>query len=304
MTKFKLLTTITTLAGLFLLSGCSNQIEDDAKKVAKFKCQSDALAAKIAQDPTNAAAFQPDLAQLATQEGAIQELNKKYRDNASSADQEKFKQALIKAISEGCGTNSSTSATSSSQTPPAQPASPTAPATASLPANPNEPCFQADETYFRCTIKGKPIGICTNFATDDTTVSLLIGAPDKNGLNEYMNSVRPNDKEKFTVAQYSEGKATLTTVSLKDSNDKSVTYSVTDCQGMECNNDKRSWLTITKGQTVINGGGVCDPESSTGFSFPFGEDKKGNLAIKDKSYFSLQKKPYNSVITTNRSWSE
>lgn len=302
MTKFKLLTTITTLAALVLLSGCSSQIEDDAKKVAKFKCQSDALAAKMAQDPSNVAAYQTELTQLAAQEGAMQGLNKKYRDNASPDDQEKFKQALGKAIGEGCGPNPNTSASGSTQAPPTQPTTP-AP-TASLPANPNEPCFQPDETYFRCTIKGKPVGICTNFNTDDQTVSLIIGVSDKNGVNEYMNSVRPGDKEKFTVAQYSEGRATLTTVSLKDFNDKSVTYSVTDCQGMECNSDKRSWLTITKGQTVINGGGVCDPESSTGFSFPFGEDKKGNLAIKDKGYFSLQKKPYSPVITTNRSWSE
>lgn len=302
MTKFKHLTTIVSLTGLLLLSGCSNQIEDDAKKVAKFKCQSDALAAKMVQDPSNVAAYQTELTQLAGQEDAIQALNKKYRDDASPADQEKFKQALVKAIGEGCGSNLSTNASGPIQAPQAQPAPP-APA-ASLPANPNEPCFQPNETYFRCTIKGKPVGICTNFDTDDQTVSLIIGVSDKNGVNEYMNSVRPGDKEKFTVAQYSEGRATLTTVSLKDFNDKSVTYSVTDCQGMECNSDKRSWLTITKGQTVVNGGGVCDPESSTGFSFPFGEDKKGNLAIKNKDYFSLQKKPYSPVITTNRSWSE
>ena len=86
----------------FLLTACSSQIDDDAKKVAKFKCESDALTSKMLQDPANSAAYQADLAKLASQEEFMILLNKKYRDNSSPAEQEKFKQALLKAIGEGC----------------------------------------------------------------------------------------------------------------------------------------------------------------------------------------------------------
>lgn len=86
----------------FLLTACSSQIDDDAKKVAKFKCESDALTNKMLQDPANSAAYQADLAKLASQEEFMIQLNKKYRDNSSPAEQEKFKQALLKAIGEGC----------------------------------------------------------------------------------------------------------------------------------------------------------------------------------------------------------
>lgn len=84
-----------------LLLGCSSQIDDDAKKVAIFKCKADAITVKMMQDPSNPA-HQAELAQLATQEDAMLQLNKKYRDNASPAEQDKFRQALQKAIGEGC----------------------------------------------------------------------------------------------------------------------------------------------------------------------------------------------------------
>jgi len=167
-----------------------------------------------------------------------------------------------------------------------------------------EPCAQKQDAYFRCTIKGKPVGVCTNFDTDAPSVNFIMGKMDKNYVHEYMNSVYDGAKDKYLVAQHSEGKFTLTTVSLKDDKDKSITYSLTECQGMECNPDKNTWLTITKGQSEIAGGGFCDAGSSTGFNFPFGEDKKGNLVIKQKGYFTSQKKPYTPVMTTNRSWAD
>lgn len=102
MRKLKLLVALSTIASLLVLTGCSNQIEEDAKKVAKFKCETDALTAKMTSDPSNIAAVQPELTKLAAQEGAMIELTKKYRDNSSPADQEKFKQAMLKAIGEGC----------------------------------------------------------------------------------------------------------------------------------------------------------------------------------------------------------
>lgn len=167
-----------------------------------------------------------------------------------------------------------------------------------------EPCIQKEETYFRCTIKGKALGFCSNFASDAPSVDFIMGKRDKNGISEYSNPVYEGAKDRILVAQQSQGKATLTTVSIKDYKDKNITYSVTECQGMECNPDKNTWLTITKGQTEMAGGGFCDPGSSTGFNFPFSEDKKGNLTLKIKEYFSLQKKPYGSAATTNKSWSE
>ena len=102
MRKLKSITILGTLSGLLLVSGCSSQIDDDAKKVAKFKCESDAVTAKMMQDPANSAAYQADLMKLASQEEAMTQLTKKYRDNSSPAEQEKFKQALVKAIGEGC----------------------------------------------------------------------------------------------------------------------------------------------------------------------------------------------------------
>lgn len=167
-----------------------------------------------------------------------------------------------------------------------------------------EPCIQKQDTYFRCTIKGKPVGVCTNFDTDAPSVNFIMGKMDKNYVHEYMNSVYEGAKDRFMVAQHSDGKFTLTTVSIKDYKDKSLTYSITECQGMECNMDKSTWLTITKGQSEIAGGGFCDVGSSTGFNFPFNEDKNGNLVIKMKGYFAPQKKPFPSSLTTNRSWSE
>ena len=102
MIKFKHMAAIASISVLALVAGCSSQIDDDAKKVAKFKCQYDALTAKMLQEPANAAAYQTDLAKLAAEEDAMTQLNKKYRDNSSPTDQEKFKKALLKAISEGC----------------------------------------------------------------------------------------------------------------------------------------------------------------------------------------------------------
>ncbi len=171
-------------------------------------------------------------------------------------------------------------------------------------ANDNEPCVSKEDTYFRCTVNGKPIGVCTNFGTEAPSVGFLMGKMDKSYNREYQNEVYAGDKDRFMVAQHSDGKSTLTTVSIKDYKDKSVTYSITECQGMECNADKSTWLTITKGQTELKGGGFCDAGTSSGFNFPFGEDKKGNLTIKAKEYFSIQKKPYPAFMTTNKSWSE
>lgn len=184
--------------------------------------------------------------------------------------------------------------------------SPSAPAakTAAPATNENDPCMSKEDTYFRCTVKGKPVGVCTNFATDAPSVGFLMGNMDKNYVREYQNEVYAGNKERFMVAQYSEGKATLTTVSLKDYKNKDITYSITECQGMECNPDKSTWLTITKGQTEMAGSGFCDANSSSGFNFPFSEDKKGNLTIKAKEYFAIQKKPFSPVMTTNKSWSE
>lgn len=101
MIKFKHMGAIASISILALVAGCSSQIDDDAKKVAKFKCQYDALTAKMLQEPANAA-YQTDLAKLAAEEDAMTQLNKKYRDNSSPADQEKFRKALLKAIAEGC----------------------------------------------------------------------------------------------------------------------------------------------------------------------------------------------------------
>ena len=101
MTKAKQLGTIAAITVSLLAVGCSNQTDQDAKKVAKFKCEADAVTAKIIQDPSYPA-LQAELAKLATQEDAMLQLTKKYRDNASPTEQEKFKQALQKAITEGC----------------------------------------------------------------------------------------------------------------------------------------------------------------------------------------------------------
>ena len=94
---------LSAVAFCFLVSACSSQVDEDAKKVAKFKCEYDAVTAKMLQDPSNLAAYQTELNKLAAQEDAMTQLTKKYRDNSSPAEQEKFKQALMKAISEGCG---------------------------------------------------------------------------------------------------------------------------------------------------------------------------------------------------------
>ena len=163
------------------------------------------------------------------------------------------------------------------------------------------PCFDKSSTYFRCTVGGKPVGFCTNFDTDGPSVKFLMGKSDKNGIHEFQYDVYEGAKEKFSVAQHVQGKATLTSVFFKN---KDTTYAVTECQGMECNMDKSTWLTILKGKNKVKGSGYCAADTSSGFLFPFGEDKKGNLIIKMKEYFTLQKKPLEAFLTTNESWAE
>lgn len=162
------------------------------------------------------------------------------------------------------------------------------------------PCISESDLYFRCTVKGKPVGFCTNFDTDAPSVRFMQGKPDKNGLVPYQFDVYAGDKNRFNVAQHSEGKSTLTTVFFRD---KGMTYAVTECVGMECNPDRSTWVTILKGKDKA-GGGFCDADSSSGFRFPFGEDKKGNLVIKMKEFFAPAKKPFDAFATTNISWSE
>ncbi len=162
------------------------------------------------------------------------------------------------------------------------------------------PCISEEDTFFRCTVKGKPVAFCSNFATDAPSVRFMQGKMDKNGQVEYQFDVYAGDKNRFNIAQHALGQSMLTTVFFRD---KGTTYAVTACDGMECNPDRATWVTILKGKSKA-GGGFCDVNSSSGFRFPITEDKKGNLVIKMKEYFAPAKKPLEAFATTNNSWAE
>ena len=154
-----------------------------------------------------------------------------------------------------------------------------------------------EEKYFSCKIGGKEVSLCGAQLGDSFNIMFNIGTET---VAEF------SQGEKLTYSQYSEGKMLLSTVHFKRNG---AVYALTKCDGMECNTDKDSWLSIVKGGKKIKGSGFCVAGSSDGFSnLPITVDKKGNTVLNKKNslanYFAINKNPKESFLTENIGWSD
>lgn len=156
---------------------------------------------------------------------------------------------------------------------------------------------ECEETYFSCKVGGKEVTLCGAQLGDNFNIMFNIG---KETIAEFIHG------EKLRVADYASGKSLLSSVHFKS---QGVIYALTTCDGMECNPDKDSWLSIIKGNKKIKGSGFCEADSRTGFTnLPFIFDKKGNKILDKKNfligYFSFNKKPKDFFLTENIGWSD
>ena len=154
-----------------------------------------------------------------------------------------------------------------------------------------------EDKYFSCKVGGKEVSLCGAQLGDSFNIMFNIG---KETVAEFTHG------EKLTVTDYAAGKMLLSTVLFKS---KGTIYALTKCDGMECNPDKDSWLSIVKGNKRVKGSGFCEAESSTGFTnLPFVFDKKGNKILDKKNfladYFSIKKNPKEPFLTENIGWSD
>ncbi len=154
-----------------------------------------------------------------------------------------------------------------------------------------------EQKYFSCKVGGKEVTLCGADLGDSFNIMFSIGTET---LAEFTRG------EKLAVTEHSAGKMTLTSIHFKGNGS---TYALTTCEGMECNPDKDTWLSIVKGKKRVKGSGFCDAGSSTGFTnLPFVFDKKGNKTLDKKNflaeYFAINKNPKEFFLTENISWAE
>ena len=153
-----------------------------------------------------------------------------------------------------------------------------------------------EATYFSCKVGGKVVSLCGAQLGDNFNIMLNIGS-------EIVAEI--SQGEKITITDYPAGNVGLLSVHFKV---KDTTYALTKCDGMECNPDKDTWVSVIKGKKKVKGSGFCEPGSSTGFTnLPLIVDKKGNNVLDKKNflsgYFSISKNPKESFLTENIGWS-
>ena len=154
-----------------------------------------------------------------------------------------------------------------------------------------------EQQYFSCKVGGKAVSLCGALLGDVFNIMLNIGTETVAEITQ---------GEKITITDYTAGKAGLFSVHFKA---KGTTYALTKCDGMECNPDKDTWVSVIKGKKKVKGSGFCEPGSSTGFTnLPLVVDKKGNNILDKKNFladsFSINKSPKESFLTENISWSD
>ena len=154
-----------------------------------------------------------------------------------------------------------------------------------------------EQKYFSCKVGGKEVTLCGADLGDSFNIMFSIG---KDTLAEFTSG------EKLAVTEHSAGKVTLTSIHFKGNG---TIYALTTCEGMECNPDKDTWLSIVKGKKRVKGSGFCEAGSSTGFTnLPFVFDKKGNKSLDKKNflaeYFAINKNSKEFFLTENISWAE
>jgi hypothetical protein len=150
--------------------------------------------------------------------------------------------------------------------------------------------------YFSCKVQGKKVTLCGADLGD--VYNIMFGINGK-VIAEY------GTGEKYSFSEHISGKAALTSVYFKS---KDTTYSITTCEGMECNPDNSAWLSVVKGNKKIAGSGFCDAGTSSGFeNLPLTYDKTGTYRMLKKSddvsnYFLIKKSPKEFFLTENISW--
>jgi uncharacterized lipoprotein YehR (DUF1307 family) len=154
-----------------------------------------------------------------------------------------------------------------------------------------------EEKYFSCKVGGKEISLCGAQLGDNFNIMFNIGTET---VAEFIQG------EKLSLTNYAEGKMLLTSIHFKRNG---TVYALTKCDGMECNTDKDSWLSIVKGNKKLKGSGFCEAGSTEGFTnLPITVDKKGNNVLNKKNflanYFSINKNPKETFLTENIGWSD
>ena len=154
-----------------------------------------------------------------------------------------------------------------------------------------------EATYFSCKVGGKVVSLCGAQLGDVFNIMFNIGT-------ETVAEFRQG--EKLTITDSASNKANLTSIHFKANG---AVYALTKCDGMECNPDKDTWVSIVKGKKKVKGSGFCETGSSTGFTnLPLTVDKKGNNILDKKNfladYFSISKNPKEFFLTENISWSD
>lgn len=154
-----------------------------------------------------------------------------------------------------------------------------------------------EDKYFSCKVGGKEVSLCGAQLGDVYNIMFNIGTET---VAEF------SQGDKLAITQYAEGKMLLTSVHFKRNG---TVYALTKCDGMECNMDKDSWLSIVKGNKKIKGSGFCETGSGDGFTnLPVTVDKKGNNVLNKKNflanYFSINKNPKETFLTENIGWSD
>ena len=154
-----------------------------------------------------------------------------------------------------------------------------------------------EATYFSCKVGGKVVSLCGAQLGDVFNIMFNIGT-------ETVAEFRQG--EKLTITDSASNKANLTSIHFKANG---AVYALTKCDGMECNPDKDTWVSIVKGKKKVKGSGFCETGSSTGFTnLPLTVDKKGNNILDKKNflvdYFSISKNPKEFFLNKNISWSD
>ena len=120
-----------------------------------------------------------------------------------------------------------------------------------------------EATYFSCKVGGKVVSLCGAQLGDVFNIMLNVG---KETVAEFRQG------EKLTITESASNKANLTSIHFKANG---AVYALTKCDGMECNPDKDTWVSIVKGKKKVKGSGFCEPGSSTGFTnLPLIVDKR------------------------------
>ena len=140
----------------------------------------------------------------------------------------------------------------------------------------------SDSIAFSCKINNKQLIYCKTFETEDPYMSMTLNHVYDTGKNEL--SFSSDQRGPFLLSQEESQRRSVTTVYFTQ---KSMTYGISECDGMFCNPEERYWFTTFKGNEKISQT-FCDPNTETSFNFPVEFDKKGKLVAQLKRVLSIK----------------